>query len=376
MSEMMSRVFLITDTIKLDTAMLMMMMSELRPPPGVLSTLWPITAITVELPTMPNSTSRISGSSGGLELHSFRVSLLLLLLLLLVLMVLVRWSHVLAGTRQYTPPEWFQRRSYLAEPLTVWQVGVLLYNLLAGQCPFQTTDEIVKDEPPHIPHGISSNCKDFLRQCLSKEPLERPTLRSLMLHSWLHARTTRASPGLGHCSQEWSIRLRRGTPLARRVGEEINAGDWSLQDEDQVLVQLKPVQQADYCTWVLGCSCIHCLQHQGYLQGDNVPGRLPQLGDPSVSGDPAEDPAVLPSVSGDPAEDPAGLPSVSWDPAENPAGLPEASGIRVDPRGDAATWISTHVRKAAVPGSGRNTRVSVDLGGLDRHLHLPYLLKK
>ncbi|KAG7283306.1 hypothetical protein CRUP_005048 [Coryphaenoides rupestris] len=89
------------------------------------------------------------------------------------------------GTRLYIPPEWFLRRSYLAEPLTVWQVGVLLYELLAGQYAFQTTDEIVKDKPPHIPHGISSNCKDFLRQCLSKEPLERPTLRSLMLHSWL-----------------------------------------------------------------------------------------------------------------------------------------------------------------------------------------------
>ncbi|KAK3506214.1 hypothetical protein QTP70_017049 [Hemibagrus guttatus] len=46
-----------------------------------------------------------------------------------------------AGTRQYAPPEWFIQGQYLADPATVWSVGVTLYRLVCGSLPFETVEE-------------------------------------------------------------------------------------------------------------------------------------------------------------------------------------------------------------------------------------------
>ncbi|XP_053091050.1 serine/threonine-protein kinase pim-1-like [Pangasianodon hypophthalmus] len=46
------------------------------------------------------------------------------------------------GTLEYTPPEWFIQKQYLADPATVWSVGVTLYRLVCGSLPFKTSKEI------------------------------------------------------------------------------------------------------------------------------------------------------------------------------------------------------------------------------------------
>ncbi|KAG2464421.1 PIM2 kinase, partial [Polypterus senegalus] len=48
------------------------------------------------------------------------------------------------GTRKYAPPEWFTKRRYLAEPATVWSLGILLYMLLYGSIPFEKKEETIK----------------------------------------------------------------------------------------------------------------------------------------------------------------------------------------------------------------------------------------
>ncbi|KAK3519120.1 hypothetical protein QTP70_018485 [Hemibagrus guttatus] len=48
-----------------------------------------------------------------------------------------------AGTRKYAPPEWFIQGQYLADPATVWSVGVTLYRLVCGCLPFETTEETI-----------------------------------------------------------------------------------------------------------------------------------------------------------------------------------------------------------------------------------------
>lgn len=50
----------------------------------------------------------------------------------------------LSGTLEYTPPEWFLHRQYLAGPATVWSVGITLYNLICGFLPFSTIRETIK----------------------------------------------------------------------------------------------------------------------------------------------------------------------------------------------------------------------------------------
>ncbi|KAM6968105.1 serine/threonine-protein kinase pim-1-like [Aplochiton taeniatus] len=89
-----------------------------------------------------------------------------------------------AGTLEYTPPEWFLQRQYLAGAATVWSVGVTLYNLVCGFQPFSTIRETIKGRV-RFTKGISPECRHLIRWCLSTKAADRPTLEQILLHPWL-----------------------------------------------------------------------------------------------------------------------------------------------------------------------------------------------
>ncbi|KAG9281920.1 serine/threonine-protein kinase pim-2-like [Astyanax mexicanus] len=88
------------------------------------------------------------------------------------------------GTTQYIPPEFFTQGSYQAEPTTVWQIGVILYNMLCGKCPFTDSKQII-GKTLYTPPRLSFQCKKLLRRLLSKCPQRRPSLRHLLQNPWL-----------------------------------------------------------------------------------------------------------------------------------------------------------------------------------------------
>ena len=50
----------------------------------------------------------------------------------------------MSGTPEFFAPEIFGERGYRAESSTVWTLGTLLYVILLGDIPFETTDDILK----------------------------------------------------------------------------------------------------------------------------------------------------------------------------------------------------------------------------------------
>ena len=52
------------------------------------------------------------------------------------------------GTLHYHPPEWFKHQFYMAGPMTVWQIGLLAYQMLVGEYPFDKVRELISKEPP------------------------------------------------------------------------------------------------------------------------------------------------------------------------------------------------------------------------------------
>jgi len=90
------------------------------------------------------------------------------------------------GTRVYSPPEWIQLGEYTGDGLTVWSLGILLYDILCGDIPYTTDREISSGKLIFHNHvKLSAEAKDLIKQCLSVLPHQRISLDKILSHPWL-----------------------------------------------------------------------------------------------------------------------------------------------------------------------------------------------
>jgi len=104
------------------------------------------------------------------------------------------------GTLDYLAPEMIMQRGH-NHTLDVWSVGVLLYEMVVGRPPFQSTNhqllinKIMSIElryPPFVPPGVA----DLVGRLLQMDPVERLPLDEVLRHPWVttsHSAAT--SPG-------------------------------------------------------------------------------------------------------------------------------------------------------------------------------------
>ena len=93
------------------------------------------------------------------------------------------------GTPAFTAPE-TGSKSFKAYPIDIWAMGVTLYMMITGICPFAgngiyDTYEKIQNENPPIPNDIDENMKDFLENILLKDPDKRITLKQAFTHPWI-----------------------------------------------------------------------------------------------------------------------------------------------------------------------------------------------
>lgn len=97
------------------------------------------------------------------------------------------------GTPYYLSPESFRRRPY-SEKADIWCLGVILYELITLQKPFdgETLKDLAKAvclEPP-VPFNrstISADLKELCLKLLSKKPEDRPTAKEILRHPLLES---------------------------------------------------------------------------------------------------------------------------------------------------------------------------------------------
>jgi serine/threonine protein kinase len=88
------------------------------------------------------------------------------------------------GTRVYAPPEWIRCQRYQAGPATVWSLGILLFDMVQGDIPFESDADICRGEVPALSLDLSVECRDLVSQCLQVEPHQRIRLQRILTHPW------------------------------------------------------------------------------------------------------------------------------------------------------------------------------------------------
>lgn len=93
------------------------------------------------------------------------------------------------GTLDYLAPEMIDRKGHDTR-LDLWNLGVLLFELLAGRAPFEskTQEELfdkIKNLRVGFPKNFPNGAKDLIRSLLKSNPAERISIVQLLEHSWI-----------------------------------------------------------------------------------------------------------------------------------------------------------------------------------------------
>ncbi|MCJ1311002.1 hypothetical protein MMC25_004672 [Agyrium rufum] len=116
--------------------------------------------------------------------------------------------HVLTttcGTPGYMAPEIFKKTGH-GKPVDVWAIGVITYFLLCGYTPFDRESNLEEMQailvadysftPLEYWRGVSQHAREFIKRCLTIDPVKRMTAHEALNHPFVLEREVRGGDGM------------------------------------------------------------------------------------------------------------------------------------------------------------------------------------
>lgn len=144
-------------------------------------------------------------------------------------------QHVV-GTPYWMSPEMIEMKE-VTTLSDIWSVGCTVIELLTSEPPYhdlepmQALYNIVNNERPPLPNGISDLLADFLKQCFHKDQRKRPTARTLLQHPWI---------------QKMQNDLKRSWPRQKRRPSQTDNGATKKSTEEHLLPQFSQDEQSAF----------------------------------------------------------------------------------------------------------------------------------
>ena len=88
-------------------------------------------------------------------------------------------------------PEVIEMQGHLSTSCDIWSLGCTVIELLTGNPPYfdlmqyPAMFQIVHQDCPPLPEGISNECRDFLVKCFNKDPTLRDDATTMLRHPWI-----------------------------------------------------------------------------------------------------------------------------------------------------------------------------------------------
>lgn len=88
-------------------------------------------------------------------------------------------------------PELIQLKKEYNHKVDIWSLGIFAIEIAEGEPPYLHLSQaralfnIVTKEPPTLKKKFSKEFKDFVKQCLTKQPEDRPSASQLLQHPFV-----------------------------------------------------------------------------------------------------------------------------------------------------------------------------------------------
>ncbi|KAF2113472.1 serine/threonine-protein kinase-like protein [Lophiotrema nucula] len=100
--------------------------------------------------------------------------------------------NTMCGTLDYLPPEMLRgggKDNFYSEKVDLWSLGVLTYEFLVGEAPFEDTQVMTQRKIARgeytVPSFVSAEAKDLIKRLLVLDPEKRIALEDVEKHPWI-----------------------------------------------------------------------------------------------------------------------------------------------------------------------------------------------